>query len=102
MPRRCPQLCPEVSGEPGVLVTNHFMRNTKKPHYLVKEELGTLWGTKCTSPIKQGVKQIYLVRQSIHVKIALKLEHNGKEVIKPCSRIRTAQKVLARTTATQG
>ena len=43
-----PQLCPEIAGEPGVLVTNYFARNTKKTHYLVKEELGTLWGTKCT------------------------------------------------------
>ena len=26
------------------------MKNTKKLHYLVKEELGTLWGTKYTLP----------------------------------------------------
>ena len=32
--------------------------------------------------MKQGVKRTYLVRQSIYVKIALNLEHNGKEVIK--------------------
>ena len=40
--QKAPQLCPKVAGERGVPVTNHFVRNTKKPHYLVKEELGTL------------------------------------------------------------
>ena len=42
------QICPEIAGELGFPVTNHSVRNTKKPYYLVKEELGTLWGTKCT------------------------------------------------------
>ena len=48
--QKATQLRPEVAGKPGVPVTNHFVRNTKKPHHLVKEELGTLWGTKCTLP----------------------------------------------------
>ena len=41
-----PQLCLEIASEPGVPVTKCFMRNTKKPHYLVKKELSTLWVTK--------------------------------------------------------
>ena len=57
------------------------MKNTKKLHYLVKEELGTLWGTKCNLPIKQGIKLMNLVRQSIHVKIILQPENNGKYLI---------------------
>ena len=44
------QFFPEVSGELVVSVTNHFMKNTKKPTYLVKEEVGTVWGTKYTPP----------------------------------------------------
>ena len=48
--QKAPQLCPEVAGELGVPVTNHFVRNTKKPYYLIKKEIGTLWSTKCTLP----------------------------------------------------
>ena len=48
--QKAPQLCPEVAGEPGVSVANHFVGNTKKPYYLIKKELGTLWSTKCTLP----------------------------------------------------
>ena len=59
---KAPKLCLEVAGKPGVLVTNQFARNPKKPHYLVKEELGTLWGTKFTLPYETGFKQTYLVR----------------------------------------
>ena len=48
--QKAPQLCPEDAGEPGVPVTNHLVNNTKKPHYIVKEELGTLWDTACSLP----------------------------------------------------
>ena len=77
-----PQLCPEVAGEPGVPVTNHFMRNTKKPHYLVKEELGTLWGTKCTLPHETRSQANVFSKVINTCEDRIEAEHNGKEVIK--------------------
>ena len=64
----------------GVPVTNYFARNTKKSHYLVKEELGILWGTKFSLPNKTRSQANVFIR--VINKIALKLEYNGKEVIK--------------------
>ena len=81
--QKVPQLCPEVTGELGVPVTNHLMNNIKKPHYLVKEELGTLWGTKSTLP-QETKSQVNVFSKAITTfEYRIEARHNGNEVIKP-------------------